>query len=80
MIAEQGWTLDEAHAIEDDGRSASRFASLERERWPDVLRAIDRGEVDVLLLWESSRGDRQPASWAELLDLLRDRRRPRPHR
>ncbi len=73
VIAEQGWTLDEAHAIEDDGRSASRFASRKRERWPDVLRAIDRGEVDVLLLWESSRGDRKLARWAELLDLLRDR-------
>ena len=34
---------------------------------------IERGDVDVLAVWENSRTTRQLAEWAQLRDLLRDR-------
>lgn len=57
-----------------DKVSASRFANGQtRNDWARVLADIDAGELDVLSLWESSRGDRSLASWAAMLDLCRER-------
>lgn len=62
-----------AEVYEDDGRSASRFATKERDDWPRVLADIEAGRLDVLWLWEPSRGDRKLAEWAAFLDLCRER-------
>jgi site-specific DNA recombinase len=56
-----------------DGESASRYARRVRADWALLLAAIDRREVDVIVLWESSRGDRTLTTWSRFLDLCRDR-------
>ena len=58
--AAEGWTV---HEIYKDGVSASRHATRKRGDWPKLLAAIDAGQVQVLWLWESSRGDRTLSSW-----------------
>lgn len=66
-----GWRLDEAHILNEEV-SASRYARRQREAWPVLLEALEAGKVGVLVLWESSRGDRKLSEWAGLLDLCRD--------
>lgn len=67
--AAEGWTV---HEIYKDGVSASRHATRKRGDWPKLLAAIDAGQVQVLWLWESSRGDRTLSSWALLLESCRE--------
>ncbi|WP_246528503.1 recombinase family protein [Nocardiopsis composta] len=53
----------------DDGRSASQYASQSREDWEtEVLPRIERGEAEILWLWEFSRGTRERMMWARLAD------------
>ncbi|MGH3206860.1 MAG: recombinase family protein [Trebonia sp.] len=68
-ICASGWQLGEVLSEEV---SASRYARREREAWPQLLEAVEAGKVGVLVLWESSRGDRKLSEWARLLDLCRD--------
>lgn len=69
VCAEHGWSIVAEH--KDNDRSASRHARRVRESWPLVLADIESGRVDVLVLWESSRGDRELESWARLLNTCR---------
>ncbi|HEX7038695.1 MAG TPA: recombinase family protein [Trueperaceae bacterium] len=69
-VEAQGWQLVAEYA---DGTSASRFARKARDDWQRVLADIDAGKLDVLVLWEPSRGDRTPETWLALLSLCRDR-------
>ncbi|MQA27708.1 MAG: recombinase family protein, partial [Micromonosporaceae bacterium] len=50
------WTVAEIYKDED--RSASRFAKKERPDWERLLADLDAGQLDVLVIWEPSRGDR----------------------
>jgi DNA invertase Pin-like site-specific DNA recombinase len=52
-----------------DGTSASRYARKVRENWPTVMAWITGREIDVLILWEVSRGDRKAAAWLQVLDV-----------
>jgi len=52
-----------------DPTSASRYATKVRENWARLLELLP--EVDVIVLWEPSRGDRSLASWATFLDSSR---------
>ncbi len=67
-----GWAPAE---YEDPGQSASRFAGsnggANRKHWARLLADITAGQVDVLILWEASRGDRELEGWAHLLNLCR---------
>ena len=66
---EQGWTV----TVElDDPSSASRYATKVRRNWEQLLELLP--EVDVVVLWEPSRGDRSLASWAGFLDSCREHR------
>jgi DNA invertase Pin-like site-specific DNA recombinase len=53
----------------EDPSSASRYATKARKNWARVLELLP--EVDVVVLWEPSRGDRTLASWAGFLDACR---------
>jgi DNA invertase Pin-like site-specific DNA recombinase len=65
----EGWPI---HGdVYRDGVSASRHAKKERKDWPRLLKDLDRPEVGVLWLWESSRGDRTLETWAALLERCR---------
>lgn len=66
----QGWTLTEQY---QDGSSASRYARKARDEWQRVLADIDAENIDVLVIWESNRGDRNLTTWSALLDLCRER-------
>src|SRR5258707_13672162 len=71
-VARHGWRAVE---YEDPGQSASRFArpggGASREQWGRLLADLAAGKIGVLVLWEASRGDRQLAGWAQLLDTCR---------
>jgi DNA invertase Pin-like site-specific DNA recombinase/DNA-binding transcriptional regulator YdaS (Cro superfamily) len=69
-VLDQGWTITAKY---QDGSSASRYARQQRDDWQRVLADIDAGKLDVLVLWESNRGDRQLTTWSSMLDLCRDR-------
>ncbi len=66
----EGWTVAQTY---QDGSSASRYARTARTDWARVLADVDAGVLDVLVLWESSRGDRNLTTWSALLDLCRER-------
>jgi site-specific DNA recombinase len=63
---EHGWRVaDEL----DDPFSASRYSTRTRKNWARLLELLPT--VDVIVLWEPSRGDRSLASWAAFLDSCR---------
>jgi site-specific DNA recombinase len=66
----EGWQVTGEYS---DGVSASRHAARQRGDWPELLDDINDGNVAVLWLWESSRGDRKLSTWAALLEDCRDR-------
>ncbi|MFY1687291.1 recombinase family protein [Plantactinospora sp. WMMB782] len=74
--ADQAWTV--ARVFVDNDRSASRYARKQREEYAKLLDYLATEHVDVLILWESSRGGRELEGWAGLLNLCR-RRRVRIH-
>jgi site-specific DNA recombinase len=69
--AGHGWTVT---ATYEDVMSASRFAARERKDWPRLVADVENGAVDVVLLWEPSRGSRKLGEWINFLDLCRERR------
>jgi DNA invertase Pin-like site-specific DNA recombinase len=70
-IERHEWTL--ADRYPDPGISASRFARVsERPEWSRLLADIRARKLDVVVLWESSRGDRKMATWATFVDECRD--------
>lgn len=64
----QGWTVTATYR---DRTSASRYRRRDRQAWAAVVEAVATRTVDVLVLWASSRGDRDLTSWSGLLDACR---------
>jgi site-specific DNA recombinase len=65
----EGWKLVATYS---DKVSASRYSTKVRDDWAKLLTALERPDVAVLWLWESSRGDRKLSSWAAMLETCRD--------
>jgi site-specific DNA recombinase len=65
----EAWAV--ARVFQDPNRSASRFATRDREAYKAMLTAIEAGELDVIVLWESSRGGRELEAWAGFLNACR---------
>lgn len=65
----EGWDLVATYS---DKVSASRYSTKARDDWPRLLTALERPDVAVLWLWESSRGDRKLSTWASMLETCRD--------
>lgn len=55
-----------------DKVSASRHTTKQRDDWALVNTMVDNGELDVLWLWEPSRGDRKAEVWLPFLARCRD--------
>ncbi|CAL9604975.1 hypothetical protein SUDANB95_05470 [Actinosynnema sp. ALI-1.44] len=53
--------------------SASRFGRTPREEWPLLVEDVSERRIDVVVMWDLSRGDRTVATWAGFVDLCRDR-------
>jgi DNA invertase Pin-like site-specific DNA recombinase len=54
----------------DDPSSASRYATKIRKNWAQLIELLPT--IDVVVLWEPSRGDRSLASWVAFLDTCRE--------
>jgi len=68
----QGWQITARYA--DPGLSASRFATKDRPEYKRLLADVEAGKLDVVVLWESSRGGRELAAWAQFLNACRENR------
>jgi DNA invertase Pin-like site-specific DNA recombinase len=68
--ARNDWTPAERYA--DPGRSASRFARRHREEYGRLMADLRAGKLDILILWEPSRGSRELEEWARLLNVCRE--------
>lgn len=66
VAATEGWQMVATHA--DPNRSASRYATRAREAYRRLLADIHGGVLDVLILWEPSRGSRKVSEWVELIE------------
>ncbi len=64
-----GWAVTRVYR--DNDVSASRFGTKARPQWAELVADLDAGKVDVLVLWEPSRGSRDLMTWAALLDACR---------
>lgn len=64
-----GWTV--ADRYPDPGLSASRFATKDRPEYRRLLADVNAGKLDVVVLWESSRGGRELEEWAAFLNACR---------
>jgi site-specific DNA recombinase len=69
---ELGWTVRTEY-LEEEGRSASRYARKDRPEWNRLVSDLGAGDLDAIVLWESSRGDRTLGSWVTFLDECRER-------
>lgn len=68
--AANDWTVTGRY---EDVMSASRFATGARKDWPRLIADTEAGRLDVILLWEPSRGSRKLGEWISFLDLCRER-------
>ncbi|MPZ84429.1 MAG: hypothetical protein GEV28_30190 [Actinophytocola sp.] len=63
----EGWVpLDYGDTV-----SASRFGTRERGGWSELVVDVTAGKLDIVVLWDSSRGDRTPSTWAFFLERCR---------
>lgn len=69
--ADEGLELGRVFA--DPGLSASRYAKKARPDYDALVAHIRSGSCQMLSLWSTSRGSRDLAAWANLLDLCRER-------
>src|ERR1051325_9921347 len=67
-IRQNGW---EHTGDYSDGSGASRFGTKKRSEWERILQDLTSDTFDIIILWESSRGDRTLSSWAEFLEQCR---------
>lgn len=56
----------------DDGSSASRFATKARSDWARLAIDLEEHRLDVLIVWEITRGSREPVEGFTWLNLCRD--------
>lgn len=68
--AAQGWTIFRRYT---DGVSASRFGDKPREGWQTLLADLDAGLLDVVIVWEPSRADRDLETWVTFVSRCRAR-------
>src|SRR6266567_721830 len=71
-VERAGAKLEERHVYRDADRSASRFATKQRENFNRLLGDIEAGELDVVWFWELSRSQRRLDVFARLRDLCRE--------
>jgi site-specific DNA recombinase len=67
-VAANGWRIASTHS---DAESASRFARRGRPGWDAMRQDVRGNRLDVVVLWEPSRGDRKNTAWSEFLDECR---------
>lgn len=63
-----GWTVTSRYS---DLVSASRFGTKTRGGWDQLVADVSAGKLDVVVLWDTSRGDRTIETWAAFLSRCR---------
>jgi site-specific DNA recombinase len=66
--AERGWAVATRYR---ERVSASRFGTKVREGWPQITADVMANRIDVLILWEVSRGDRNLETWVPFVGACR---------
>lgn len=66
---DEGWLPSGTYT--DGGVGASRLSKKAREDWARLLADISAGRIDVVIVWEWSRADRNLTSGSAFLDLCR---------
>lgn len=69
VIEEHGWILAGSY---DDGSSASRFATKRRADWHRLADDLAAHKLDVLIVWEVTRGSRETVDGFTWFNLCRD--------
>jgi site-specific DNA recombinase len=64
-----GWQIADRYS--DPGLSASRFATKDRPEYQRLMADVQAGKLDVVVLWEPSRGGRELEAWAQFLNACR---------
>jgi DNA invertase Pin-like site-specific DNA recombinase len=72
VCEENGWSVVGVYD-QDDGIRSSRFSGRQRPGWRRLMDDLHADRFDMLVLWESSRGTRDPVVWFPLLAACRDR-------
>ena len=73
QVAERrGWTIPPELVFKDNSRSAWQ-RNRKRPAWDAMLQAIDRGEVDAIVVYHGDRLVRQPWDLELLLNVARDK-------
>lgn len=67
---ENRWPIHRMYS--DPGISASEYAKDKlRPDWQELVADVASGAVNVVVLWETSRGERKPEEWIAFLNLCR---------
>jgi DNA invertase Pin-like site-specific DNA recombinase len=72
IVERRGWTLDPRHVFKDPSRSAWQ-RNRKRPGWESLLEAVDRGEIDAIVVYHGDRLIRQPWDLEQLLRLADQR-------
>jgi site-specific DNA recombinase len=70
-VARNGWQPVEYEDPKQRGASRFRDGGGNREAYDRLVADLSAGKIDVLVLWESSRGDRRLTYWSQVLDTCR---------
>lgn len=52
--------------------SASRFSTKRRDDWEQLMIDVEANQLDIVVMWDTARGDRKIATWAGFIDKCRD--------
>jgi DNA invertase Pin-like site-specific DNA recombinase/Zn-finger nucleic acid-binding protein len=63
-----GWPVSEAHIYPDNSRSAWQ-RNRNRPQWDRMLKAVDRGEIDAIIVYHGDRLIRQPHDLEMLISI-----------
>lgn len=72
FCADQRWVI--VDRFTDQGKGASRHSKSKRKDYEEMMERAERGEADVLVVWEASRAYRDLALYVALRDLCARRR------
>lgn len=69
-----GWTVSERHVYKQDNHASAWKRDRKRPGWEAMLKAVEAGEIDSIIVYHGDRLIRQPWDLELLLRLAEDRR------
>jgi len=62
--------LNVVDVYNDNNASGSEYRQKERKHWPRMLADIEAGRLQVIIMWDTSRGSRDLEDWIKFLKLI----------